>query len=244
MTRHAGEDFGLFARLGFSSARTSIQWSRLMDENNRLNPEGAEYYHRLFAQAREADVEPFVNLYHFDMPAYLFRRGGWESREVVEAYATYAAYRLCGVWPGDRALVHLQRAHRGARAALRAGCLVALPPRLRPGSSRAVWHLAGTLAGGRRLPHGAGGGRGACRRQDWPHQLLYPALHARGSHRGRPRGSTHGRRPAQPLVARPGDQGYAAPRRYGHAGRAWRGAAHARWRRGDPGPGRGGLAGL
>ena len=35
-------------------------------------------------------MEVFINLYHFDMPTYLFRRGGWESREVVEAYAHYA----------------------------------------------------------------------------------------------------------------------------------------------------------
>ena len=90
MTRHAREDFELFAKLGFSSVRTSIQWSRLMNEQNQLNPEGAKYYHRLFAQAREAVVEPFVNLYHFDMPTYLLNRGGWESREVVEAYAAYA----------------------------------------------------------------------------------------------------------------------------------------------------------
>lgn len=39
-----------------------------------------------------------MNLYHFDMPAYLFRRGGWENREVVEAYANYAkkAFRAFG----------------------------------------------------------------------------------------------------------------------------------------------------
>ena len=53
-------------------------------------PRGADFYHQLFAAAREAGIEVFVNLYHFDMPAYLFRRGGWESREVVEAYASYA----------------------------------------------------------------------------------------------------------------------------------------------------------
>ena len=91
MTRHMQEDFELFASLGFQSARTSIQWSRLMDADGKLNPEGAAYYHKLFSVAREAGIEPFVNLYHFDMPAYLLRRGGWESREVVEAYATYAA---------------------------------------------------------------------------------------------------------------------------------------------------------
>ncbi len=91
MTRHMQEDFELLASLGFQSARTSIQWSRLMNADGKLNPEGAAYYHKLFSVAREAGIEPFVNLYHFDMPAYLLRRGGWESREVVEAYATYAA---------------------------------------------------------------------------------------------------------------------------------------------------------
>lgn len=84
------EDFDILADLGLSSARTSIQWSRLMDADGHLNPEGAAFYHRLFEAAREAGIEPFVNLYHFDMPSYLFRRGGWESREVVEAYASYA----------------------------------------------------------------------------------------------------------------------------------------------------------
>ena len=85
------EDWQTFANLGFSSARTSIQWSRLMDADGRLNPEGADFYHKLFAAAHDVGVEPFVNLYHFDMPTYLFRRGGWESREVIEAYAHYAA---------------------------------------------------------------------------------------------------------------------------------------------------------
>ena len=84
------EDFAILRDLGLSSLRTSIQWSRLLDADGKLNQAGADFYHAYFAAAREAGIEVFVNLYHFDMPAYLFRRGGWESREVVEAYATYA----------------------------------------------------------------------------------------------------------------------------------------------------------
>ena len=84
------EDFRIFHELGLSSCRTSIQWSRLMDADGKLNREGADFYHQLLAAAREEGVEVFVNLYHFDMPAYLFRRGGWDNREVVEAYASYA----------------------------------------------------------------------------------------------------------------------------------------------------------
>ncbi len=92
------EDIRLFKSLHLDSFRTSIQWTRLMDQNQKLNPEGAAFYHRVCACAREQDIELFMNLYHFDMPSYLFARGGWENREVVEAYAVYArtAFREFG----------------------------------------------------------------------------------------------------------------------------------------------------
>ena len=92
------EDFRILKDLGLDTYRTSIQWSRLLDADGNLNEEGAAWYHELFRASREAGLEPFVNLYHFDMPTYLFNRGGWESREVVEAYAHYAdvAFREFG----------------------------------------------------------------------------------------------------------------------------------------------------
>ena len=92
------EDIKLFKSLGLDSFRTSIQWSRLMDQDQKLNPEGADFYHKVCACAKEQRIELVMNLYHFDMPAYLFRKGGWENREVVEAYATYArtAFREFG----------------------------------------------------------------------------------------------------------------------------------------------------
>ena len=77
------EDFRILRDLGLDTYRTSIQWSRLLDADGNLNEEGAAWYHELFRASREAGLEPFVNLYHFDMPTYLFNRGGWESREVV-----------------------------------------------------------------------------------------------------------------------------------------------------------------
>ena len=86
---HYKGDFQILRDLNLTTWRTSIQWSRLLDANGEINPAGAAWYHELFAAAREAGLETFVNLYHFDMPTYLFRRGGWENREVVEAYANY-----------------------------------------------------------------------------------------------------------------------------------------------------------
>lgn len=84
------EDIKILKSLGLNSFRTSIQWSRFLDEDGNINSKGAEFYHKMLACAKENEMEVFVNLYHFDMPAYLFRRGGWENREVVEAYANYA----------------------------------------------------------------------------------------------------------------------------------------------------------
>lgn len=84
------EDIKLLKSLGLTNFRTSIQWSRLLDQDGNINPAGAEFYHKMLACAKENGMEVFVNLYHFDMPTYLFRRSGWESREVVEAYAHYA----------------------------------------------------------------------------------------------------------------------------------------------------------
>lgn len=84
------DDIKLLKSLNFKSFRTSIQWTRFLDQNGNINPEGAAYYHKIIDCAKENDIEIFITLYHFDMPAYLLDRGGWESRDVVEAYAKYA----------------------------------------------------------------------------------------------------------------------------------------------------------
>ena len=83
------EDLRILKDLGLDTYRTSIQWSRLLDADGNLNEEGAAWYHELFRASREAGLEPFVNLYHFDMPTYLFNRGGWES-------PSSAIRRACG----------------------------------------------------------------------------------------------------------------------------------------------------
>ena len=78
-TERMEDDLQLLKSLGLDSIRTSIQWSRLLDINGNLNPEGEKYYHHLFAVAKKVGIEIFVNLYHFDMPEYLFNRGGQRS---------------------------------------------------------------------------------------------------------------------------------------------------------------------
>src|SRR5699024_12602873 len=56
------------------------------------------FYNNVIDELIANDIEPFVNLFHFDMPLELQNEGGWESREVVDAYTVYAqeAFRLFG----------------------------------------------------------------------------------------------------------------------------------------------------
>ena len=54
---HYKEDLEILKGLGMNNYRTSIQWSRLLDQDGNINPEGAAWYHELFAASKEAGLE-------------------------------------------------------------------------------------------------------------------------------------------------------------------------------------------
>ncbi|MEY8370257.1 glycoside hydrolase family 1 protein [Aerococcaceae bacterium 50-4] len=98
---HYKEDIQLMKATGHNSMRTSIQWSRLFPEGRgEINPQAVEFYNDYINELIANDIEPFINLYHFDMPLALQEIGGWESKEVVEAYVEYA--KTCFELFGDR----------------------------------------------------------------------------------------------------------------------------------------------
>jgi len=95
------EDIALMKKTGHTTYRTSIQWSRLIPDGiGAVNPEAVAFYNSYIDELLANGIEPFMNLYHFDMPLSLQQKGGWESKEVVDAYADYA--RICFELFGDR----------------------------------------------------------------------------------------------------------------------------------------------
>ncbi|GIP63236.1 6-phospho-beta-glucosidase GmuD [Virgibacillus pantothenticus] len=88
------EDIALMKQLGHNSFRLSISWSRLIPNGTgNVNQEAVAFYHQVLDELHKMGIEPFVNLYHFDMPLALQQIGGWENREVVDAFQAYA--RAC-----------------------------------------------------------------------------------------------------------------------------------------------------
>jgi len=95
------DDVRLMRELGLNAYRFSVAWPRVLPEGRgRTNPTGLDYYDRLVDELLEAGIEPFVTLYHWDLPQALEDRGGWPVREIVDAYAEYVEIVVARL--GDR----------------------------------------------------------------------------------------------------------------------------------------------
>jgi beta-glucosidase len=85
------QDIALMRELGLDSYRFSISWPRIYPSGSgRPNQEGIDFYKRLVSALVEADIEPFVTLYHWDLPQALQDRGGWANRDTVGRFGEYA----------------------------------------------------------------------------------------------------------------------------------------------------------
>lgn len=85
------EDVDLICMLNTKAHRFSISWPRLFpDGTGSLNEKGFAYYDRLVDALLENGIEPWITLYHWDLPSALQREGGWMNRKTVEAFARYA----------------------------------------------------------------------------------------------------------------------------------------------------------
>lgn len=97
--QHFRDDIALMLEIGHNSFRTSISWARLLPQGRgEPNPEAVRFYHAMLDELLARGITPFINLFHFDMPMSMQEQGGWESREVVDAFAEFAAtcFRLFG----------------------------------------------------------------------------------------------------------------------------------------------------
>ena len=86
------EDIRLMKELGINAYRFSISWPRIFPEGTgRTNQQGIDFYNRLLEELLKNGIEPYITLYHWDLPYELYLKGGWMNRESVDWFAEYAA---------------------------------------------------------------------------------------------------------------------------------------------------------
>ncbi len=85
------EDVALLRELGVDAYRFSIGWPRVQPSGRgALAPSGLAFYDRLVDELLGAGVEPWVTLYHWDLPQALQNEGGWPTRATAQRFADYA----------------------------------------------------------------------------------------------------------------------------------------------------------
>ncbi len=88
------DDLRLIKELGCKAYRFSIAWPRVFpDGDGKPNPKGLDFYNRLIDELLKNGIEPWLTLYHWDLPQSLQERfGGWRSTETCKAFGAYAGY--------------------------------------------------------------------------------------------------------------------------------------------------------
>ena len=85
------EDVDLMKSLGLKAYRFSVAWPRILPQGRgAVNQAGLDFYSQLVDALLEADIQPFLTLYHWDLPQTLEEQGGWPARSTAEAFAEYA----------------------------------------------------------------------------------------------------------------------------------------------------------
>ncbi len=89
---HVDEDIALMKELGLKIYRFSVSWARIIpDGDGAVNPAGIAFYSRLIDSLLANGIQPFITLYHFDLPYALVEKyNGWEDRRCADAFDRYA----------------------------------------------------------------------------------------------------------------------------------------------------------
>lgn len=95
------EDVGLMHKLGVGAYRFSVAWPRVLPQGmGEANKAGLDFYDRLIDELMGAGIEPWLCLYHWDLPQALQDEGGWQNREIAGWFGDYAS--LIAKRYGDR----------------------------------------------------------------------------------------------------------------------------------------------
>ena len=87
---HYEEDIRMMAEGGQNAYRFSLSWPRIIrDLEGNVNEKGLAFYDTLIDTCHRYHIEPFVTIYHWDLPQYLEDIGGWQNIETAYHFEKY-----------------------------------------------------------------------------------------------------------------------------------------------------------
>lgn len=94
-------DIDLIKSLNIPNFRFSISWTRILPNGTgEINQPGIDYYNRIINYCLANQIEPWVTIYHWDLPQALEIKGGWTNRNIIDWFNEFV--KLCACNFGDR----------------------------------------------------------------------------------------------------------------------------------------------
>lgn len=64
------QDVKLMKDMGIKAYRFSTSWSRIVPRHDEINQVGLDYYKRLIDELHKNDIQPWMTLFHWDLPQW------------------------------------------------------------------------------------------------------------------------------------------------------------------------------
>lgn len=95
------EDIDLVKQMNFEVNRFSLAWTRILPDGvGKVNQKGIDFYHRVIDTCLEKGLQPWITLYHWDLPQVLEEKGGWANRDILNWFGEYVD--VCTKEYGDK----------------------------------------------------------------------------------------------------------------------------------------------
>ena len=83
-------DISLVKEMNMDVFRFSLAWSRILPNGiGTVNQKGIDFYNRVIDTCLQKGIEPWVTLYHWDIPQALEDKGGWANRDILGWFGEY-----------------------------------------------------------------------------------------------------------------------------------------------------------
>ena len=86
------QDFDIARTIGHNAHRFSIEWSRIEPEEGKFDHNEIEHYRKVLQALKTRNLEPFVTLWHFTIPEWFSKKGGFLSPDSVHIFSRYCEF--------------------------------------------------------------------------------------------------------------------------------------------------------
>ena len=83
------EDFDILEKLNLNSFRFTIEWSRVQPEEGKWDAAALNHYKKYIKSLKSRGIEPFFNIWHWTVPLWFEKKGGFEKRANLKYFAKF-----------------------------------------------------------------------------------------------------------------------------------------------------------